>query len=103
MNRSGLLALLMLGACQTTQGGADGPKLYALDCGTFDMKDAASFSVAGDYNGQPAKLVDPCYLVRHPKGDLMWDAGISPAMKTPAGTTPATIIGRTKTIPEQLT
>lgn len=103
MKKSGLLVLLMLAACQGVPGRADGPKLYALDCGTFDMKDAASFSITGDYNGQPAKLVDPCYLIRHPKGDLMWDAGIAPAMKTPAGTNPATIIGRVKTIPEQLT
>jgi N-acyl homoserine lactone hydrolase len=102
MKHLALTAVLALAACQTTGGSGAGVKLYALDCGTFDMKDAASFSVAGDYNGQPAKLVDPCYLIRHPKGDLMWDAGIAPAMKTPAGASPPTIIGREKTIPEQL-
>jgi N-acyl homoserine lactone hydrolase len=55
-------------------------RLYALDCGRFHVKDAAMFSDEHIYDGQKRDLVDPCYLLRHPRGDMMWDAGIPPAM-----------------------
>ena len=34
------------------------------------------FSDTGDYDGRAAQLSDPCFLIRHPKGTLLWDAGI---------------------------
>ena len=55
-------------------------RLYALDCGRFHVKDAAMFSDEHAYDGQARDLVDPCYLIRHPRGDMMWDAGVPPAM-----------------------
>lgn len=54
-------------------------KLFALDCGRLHVKDAGMFSDEGVYDGKARDLVDPCYLIRHPKGDLMWDAGLPPA------------------------
>lgn len=57
-------------------------KLYAIDCGRFHVKDAASFSDAHVYDGQERDLVDPCYLIRHEKGDLLWDTGIPSAAAT---------------------
>lgn len=50
-------------------------KLYTLDCGTIEMFDTANFSAEGHFSG-PATLAAPCYLIRHPKGDLLWDAGL---------------------------
>lgn len=55
-------------------------KLFALDCGRMHVKDAAMFSDEGAYDGKARDLVDPCYLIRHPRGDLVWDAGLPPAM-----------------------
>ena len=55
-------------------------RLYALDCGRFHVKDAAMFSDEHAYDGQKRDLVNPCYLIRHPRGDMMWDAGIPPSM-----------------------
>ncbi|RYG27992.1 MAG: N-acyl homoserine lactonase family protein [Burkholderiales bacterium] len=55
-------------------------RIYALDCGRFHVKDAAMFSDENAYDGQARDLVDPCYLIRHPRGDMMWDAGVPPAM-----------------------
>jgi glyoxylase-like metal-dependent hydrolase (beta-lactamase superfamily II) len=81
-----------------------GVKLYALDCGGFDMKNTGMFSPNHEYDGKPGKLADPCFLIRHPKGDLMWDAGIPPALATPKDA-PATLVTRMirdKTAPEQL-
>jgi N-acyl homoserine lactone hydrolase len=51
-------------------------RLYALDCGRIEFKDMGMFSDTGEYDGKPGELVDPCFLVRHPKGTLLWDAGL---------------------------
>lgn len=47
-----------------------------LDCGKLEVSDMDGFSSAGDYAGQTDTLVDTCYLVRHPKGILLWDLGL---------------------------
>jgi N-acyl homoserine lactone hydrolase len=56
-----------------------GVRLYALDCGTLQFKDMRLFSDTGEYDGQTATIVAPCFLIRHPKGSLMWDTGIDPS------------------------
>lgn len=95
--------MLALAGCQTAAQSGAGVKLYALDCGRFELKDAASFSVTHDYDGQPANLVDPCFLIRHPKGDLMWDAGIALAMTAaPPAPNAASKMYRDKTVTAQL-
>ncbi len=51
--------------------------LYALDCGRIDVKDMGSlFSDTGEYTGEPGAIPDPCFLIRHPKGTLLWDTGL---------------------------
>jgi len=35
------------------------------------------FSSTGDYAKQERTLSGSCFLVRHPKGDLLWDTGLS--------------------------
>ena len=55
---------------------ADGVKLYRFDCGTIEVADLDIFSTAGDHAGQSDSFVDSCYLIRHPKGDLLWDLGL---------------------------
>lgn len=96
------LAALLAASCATTQASAPAVRLYALDCGSFEMKSAGMFSPNHEYDGKPAKLSDPCFLIRHPKGDLMWDAGIAPALATPSGQQLVIMTHRDKTIPEQL-
>ncbi|HEX2713509.1 MAG TPA: hypothetical protein VHM88_15010 [Candidatus Acidoferrales bacterium] len=51
-------------------------RLYALDCGQIDVKDMGMFSDTGEFAGQTGKLKDPCFLIRHPKGNLLWDLGL---------------------------
>ncbi len=51
-------------------------RLYALDCGHFEFKDMAVLSDTGEYDGKPGKFANPCFLIRHPKGVLLWDAGL---------------------------
>jgi N-acyl homoserine lactone hydrolase len=68
-----LLALLSNAAFADT--GID-LRLYALDCGHAEFKDFSAASDTGAHDGRPAVLADPCFLVRHPKGWLLWDAGL---------------------------
>lgn len=35
----------------------------------------AALSKNVEYDGQQISLVNPCFLIRHPKGDLLWDTG----------------------------
>jgi N-acyl homoserine lactone hydrolase len=68
--------------------GADhgaGVKVYALDCGRIQVADMDIFADDGSYAGMNKELVDPCYLVRDPNGDLLWDAGIGDQFEGPQG------------------
>jgi N-acyl homoserine lactone hydrolase len=51
-------------------------RLYALDCGRIRLNDMGLFSDTGEYDGKPGTIVDPCWIVRHPKGTLLWDTGL---------------------------
>ena len=55
---------------------ADQVRLYVLDCGRIEISDIGVFSSAGDFDGQSDTYVDTCFLIRHPKGDLLWDLGL---------------------------
>lgn len=103
MKLIGLSALaLMAAACATVPAPDGGVKLYALDCGSFEMKSAGMFSPNHEYDGKPARLSDPCFLIRHPKGDLVWDAGIPPSMASAPGATLAIMTYRAKLLAPQL-
>ena len=67
--------LLGLGSHGAAQAAPD-LRLYAMDCGKLSVADAEGFSEDGAYKGKPATLFVPCYLIRHPKGDLIWETGI---------------------------
>lgn len=55
-------------------------KLYAMHCGTLDFVDVNPFADDGSMKGVARTFVDACYLIRHPKGDLMWDTGVPEAI-----------------------
>ncbi|HYE47803.1 MAG TPA: N-acyl homoserine lactonase family protein [Caulobacter sp.] len=87
------LAALLLGAAASASAAPPAVKLYTLDCGTISVPDADWFADDGSYKGVSRDLIVPCYLIRHPKGDLLWDAGLPqviadlPGGKGPEGTT----------------
>lgn len=58
--------------------------LYALDCGRILVSDADAFADDGSFKGISREFVDPCYLIRHPSGDLLWDAGMPDALAAQA-------------------
>lgn len=55
-------------------------RLYALDCGRARIKDLGMMSDTGEYNGKTAWIADPCFVIRHPKGVLLWDTGLGDAL-----------------------
>lgn len=75
------LVLLAVGAFAAPPPAKPAPaddtvRLYALDCGRLDFKSLGMFSDTGDYDGRPGRIVTPCYLIRHPQGWMLWDAGL---------------------------
>jgi N-acyl homoserine lactone hydrolase len=55
-------------------------KLYAMNCGDLEFSDVGMFADDGSMRGVARSLVDPCYLIRHPAGDLLWDSGVPDAI-----------------------
>jgi glyoxylase-like metal-dependent hydrolase (beta-lactamase superfamily II) len=66
---------LALGAASAVSA-APAVKLYAIDCGKITLNDADMFADDGAYKGRKVDMIVPCYVVRHPKGDLVWDTGV---------------------------
>lgn len=63
-------------------------RLYAMDCGRLEFKDLGPFSDSGEYDGHPGTLMASCFLIRHPNGDLLWEAGLGDKYAgDPAGVT----------------
>jgi len=54
-------------------------KLYTLDCGSIIMP-ANPLDNTDSFSGEELRYLPvPCYLIRHPDGDVMWDAGLPDA------------------------
>ncbi|MBS0583867.1 MAG: N-acyl homoserine lactonase family protein [Proteobacteria bacterium] len=55
---------------------ADEVRLYALDCGRIDESSFGGYSDTGEYDGRPRTMSAPCFVIRHRRGVLLWDAGL---------------------------
>lgn len=99
------LSLITLAACGQPHEEAAAPavQLYAMDCGTAAFGDVGMFADDGSMNGQSRTLVDPCYLIRHPSGDLIWDTGFPDAIAAmPNGQMALPTMGATVTMTSSL-
>ncbi|MDA8555235.1 N-acyl homoserine lactonase family protein, partial [Luminiphilus sp.] len=54
---------------------AAGPKLYVFDCGRIRLASVEAFNLK-ETDTDVRELSAPCYVVDHPKGQLLWDAGL---------------------------
>lgn len=50
-------------------------RLTVFDCGSIQMSDVRQFSLTNEET-TVRELFVPCYLVEHPQGRLVWDAGL---------------------------
>lgn len=77
-------------------------EMWRLDCGKIELSDAAPFSDAHLYDGEPRTLTDSCYLIRNGDRYLLWDAGLPAALKGTSATQWVFTLSVEKTIEEQL-
>ncbi|MBA4041595.1 MAG: MBL fold metallo-hydrolase [Sphingobium sp.] len=91
---------LLAGLCAFAASGKPpvDTKLWRLDCGSAQIADLNLFSDTRAYTGKSMTLSVGCYLIKHGDAYMLWDTGLSAALKgrTVGG---ATI---TKTVVEQL-
>src|SRR5664279_5453424 len=62
-------------------------RLYIFDCGTINATDASGYRLTQDEVATP-KMSMECFLIAHPKGNLMWDVGAIPDSSFPPGGSP---------------
>jgi N-acyl homoserine lactone hydrolase len=53
------------------------PRLYVFDCGVLKRGEPTAYGLTRDQVGS-TDFADPCFLVAHPRGTLLWDVGIIP-------------------------
>ena len=80
-----LASCISLALSATVQAAAPKPEvlIWRLDCGQLEMNDASPLSDTGVYGGRSRRLSNGCYLIRHGKELLLWDAGL-----------PSTLLGK---------
>jgi len=79
-----VVALLVAGS-SSAHSTSSGAKLYSLDCGRATAADSGFMSDTGEYDGKPLEVAVPCFIVRHPKGILLWDTGMPDKMAEAKG------------------
>jgi glyoxylase-like metal-dependent hydrolase (beta-lactamase superfamily II) len=62
-------------ASGAASGKATGPKLFVFDCGRIRLPNVEAFNLK-DTDTAVRELSAPCYVVDHPSGQLLWDAGL---------------------------
>jgi N-acyl homoserine lactone hydrolase len=82
-----LCSLMVAGCTPLAHADTVSLRLYVLDCGRAELADAGALSDTGELAGQPRTLVDPCFLIQHPAGWLLWDAGLAPDTASQPGLT----------------
>ena len=73
-----VLLLMMLLPVDLAAAVAD-LRLYVFDCGLIGVADISMFNLSNDET-EVRELFVPCYLIEHPEGRLVWDAGLPLAM-----------------------
>jgi N-acyl homoserine lactone hydrolase len=104
----GLLGLCLLGPLLfAVPCSAENPvRLYIFDCGQGHADDMSRWT-PGINAGTPLDVSGNCYLIRHRKGDLVWDTGVPDAVASMpdglGGTNGSPSWKRAKTLASQLT
>ena len=79
----GIALALLIGRAGAAPAIAQSPpqvqsvRLYIFDCGVLKRGEPTSYGLTRSQVGS-TDFADPCYLVVHPRGTLLWDVGIIP-------------------------
>jgi N-acyl homoserine lactone hydrolase len=96
-----MVAILAIAGSAFAQSKAPAPKsvrLYVIDCGSLDIPDTSPYQFKKEELASSV-MSAPCFLVAHPKGTLMWDAGPVPDSNFKPGGGPGTMRYATSTKP----
>ena len=79
-----LVAAIMAGCAGSQAAGSI--RLYVLDCGYLQRSDTnpGRYGLTLEQVGT-SDFADPCYVVAHPDGVMLWETGIIPDQLVPAG------------------
>ena len=73
------LAALVVAAPASGQSAVE--RLYVIECGERTAPDVSVWT-PGINAGKPVDFVDTCYLIKHAKGWMVWDTGVTDALFT---------------------
>jgi N-acyl homoserine lactone hydrolase len=79
-----LIATASIGAA-SPQAAPTGVRLSGFECGRLVQPDLGRFNDTMLFAGERREFVAGCFLIRHPKGVLLWDAGVSAEMAAGSG------------------
>ncbi|RYE79205.1 MAG: N-acyl homoserine lactonase family protein [Oxalobacteraceae bacterium] len=102
MTRLAFRLLAVLASVLPGLAAAQQLRLYALDCGHAEFQDFAAASDTGAYDGRRVVLADPCFLIRHPKGWLLWDSGLPAQLPAALSGVPGFRVWHGRPLAEQL-
>jgi N-acyl homoserine lactone hydrolase len=54
-------------------------RMYVFDCATLKDRDPTGYGLTRDQVGS-VDMSDPCFLIVHPKGNLLWETGLNDAV-----------------------
>lgn len=74
--RQSLLALTLIAISLASEANV---RLYVFDCGLIGAEDISPFNLSNEET-PVRELFVPCYLIEHPDGRMLWDAGLPLAM-----------------------
>jgi glyoxylase-like metal-dependent hydrolase (beta-lactamase superfamily II) len=101
------ISLAIIAAASSAGAAEQGIKrLYIFDCGQGHAEDMSRWA-PGLNSGKPLDVSGSCYLIRHAKGDLIWDTGVPDSVAASpegyGGKNGAPLWRRPKTLASQLT
>lgn len=67
--------LVFIGTLLLTSAANADLKLYVFDCGHLTFDDVSAFGITNEET-EVRELFVPCYLIDHPDGKMIWDAGL---------------------------
>src|SRR5688572_461646 len=76
----GVVAVLAAIVVQVDAQRSDSPtvKLFVFDCGTLKDRDPGTYNLTRD-QVQSTDMSDPCFLIVHSRGSLLWETGLNDA------------------------
>lgn len=95
----GALALALASAAPVAAQ-PSGVSVHAFECGRLLQEDLGLYSDTFRFKGEEREFVAGCFLVRHPKGILLWDTGLTPELIGATGGPPG--LSLKQSIPDRL-